>query len=228
MKQEFVSARWLLFEGVHNDHTHFSDRDVLLYNTLESPSYSLAVEKTKAAYRICYLRFDKIAFFLNDHAKLGVEPRHVYFRSIWYVNGDTRKKRVRPELVALQNWPLRGLFWIAKDFFDSHFQEVMEPDAQALYVIRNCLEHSYLKVHEVLVPRLPPSPISDTWKDRLAHSIVRKDFEAKSIRLFKLARAALIYLSLGMHREEHRRDEGSDGKMVGPMALHPWRDEFKF
>ena len=35
MKQEFVSARWLYYEGVHAQHAHFSDRDVRLSNTLD-------------------------------------------------------------------------------------------------------------------------------------------------------------------------------------------------
>jgi hypothetical protein len=51
MKQEFVSARWFLYECIHSHEPHFSDRDVSLYNTLDYPSYSLAVERAKAAYR---------------------------------------------------------------------------------------------------------------------------------------------------------------------------------
>lgn len=67
MKQEFVSARWLYYEGVHTHKAHFSDRDVRLYNTLDYPSYGLSVEKIKAAFGITYSIFDKIGFFLNDY-----------------------------------------------------------------------------------------------------------------------------------------------------------------
>lgn len=69
MKQEFVSARWFLYEGLNATVMHFSDRQVALYNTLDYPSYGLAVEKLKAAYRVAYSLLDKIAFFLNDYAK---------------------------------------------------------------------------------------------------------------------------------------------------------------
>jgi hypothetical protein len=72
IKQEFVSARWLLFEGLNAQTTHFSDRDALLYNTLDYPSYALAIEKVKAAFRVADFLFDKIAFFLNNYAKLNV------------------------------------------------------------------------------------------------------------------------------------------------------------
>jgi hypothetical protein len=226
IKQEYVSARWMLFEGMHAHTMHFSDRDVLLYNTLDYPSYALAVEKVKAAYRIAYSLFDKIAFFLNDYGKLGVAVNNVYFRSVWYVGQDAKKRVVRPELVQLQNLPLRGLYWLTKDFFDADIQDVMEPEAQALYVIRNSLEHRYLKVHEMLVPRPKEESILNMWTDRLAYSVQRNDFERKTLHLFKLARAAIIYLSLGMHREESRRGKGDPSK-IAPMPLDRWSDRWK-
>ncbi|MCK4727472.1 MAG: hypothetical protein KAT27_00975, partial [Desulfobacterales bacterium] len=61
MKQEFVSARYLYYEGISAEEAHFSDKGVLLYNTLDYPSYSLSAEKVKAAFRMAYSLFDKIA-----------------------------------------------------------------------------------------------------------------------------------------------------------------------
>ena len=148
MKQEFVSARWLLYEGLNATTTHFSDRQVRLYNTLDYPSYCLAVEKLKAAYRIAYSLLDKIAFFLNDYAKLNVNERQIYFRTIWYENCD-RNNPIRSIFEQSKNWPFRGLFWLSKDLFDPAVQDVMEPEAKSLYLVRNKLEHSYLKVHEI-------------------------------------------------------------------------------
>ena len=52
LKQEFVSARWLYYDGLHSERTHFSDRDVLLFNTLDYPSYGLGTEKIKIAMRM--------------------------------------------------------------------------------------------------------------------------------------------------------------------------------
>lgn len=46
IKQEFVSARFLYYEGVTNDYNkHYSDNDVKLYRLFDSPIYSLSVEK---------------------------------------------------------------------------------------------------------------------------------------------------------------------------------------
>lgn len=225
MKQEFVSGRWLLFEGLHSDEVHFSDRDVVLYNTLDYPSYSLAVEKVKAAFRIAYSVLDKIAFFLNDYAKLGIPARRVYFKTIWYEKCDPARA-VRQEFLQSKNLPFRALYWLAKDLFDPMLQDTMEPDAKELYTIRNHLEHSYLRVHEILMRKQAGAP-PDPWADRLAYSVARSELNAKTIQLYRLARAGLIYLALGMHQEEATRDRGAPKGLKMPMILDRWSDKWK-
>jgi hypothetical protein len=222
MEQEYASGRWLLYDGIYSENTHFSDRDVMIHNTLDYTSHALAVEKTKAAFRIGYSLLDKIAFFLNHYARLGVETDRVYFKSIWY---DRKTRAIREELASSRNWPLRGLFWLSKDLFDPEFQDVMEPEAQALYKIRNRLEHSYFKVHEMLVPSTGTR--LDMWADKLAYSVRREDFQAKALHVFRLARAGLIYLSLGMHQEELKRKASGPEGLAMPMLLDLWDDEWK-
>ena len=64
--------------------------------------------------------------------------------------------------------------------------------------------------------------------ERLAYSPTRDDFAAKTLRLMKLARAALIYLPLAVHREERLRAATKDnGKITVPMQLDRWEDEWK-
>jgi tetratricopeptide (TPR) repeat protein len=227
IKQEFVSARWLFFAGSNNDRVHFSDRGAALYNTLDCPAYSLAVEQVRAAFRISYSLFDKVAAFLNDYLRLGIRERDVYFRGVWYEVGKGRS--LWPQFAQAENWPFRGLYWLAKDFAEQEFRDIMEPDAQALSIIRNRLEHGYVKVHEWMVPRLATSSLYDShWIDRLAYSVTRSQLEDKTLRLLKLARAALIYLSLGMHREERRR-RGSHkhDERLASMSLDLWPDSWK-
>lgn len=60
----------------------------------------------------------------------------------------------------------------------------------------------------------------------LGYSLLRSDFEAKTLRLLKLSRAALIYLSLGMHAEERRRANAVAKNSV-EMKLGEWDDELK-
>ena len=128
-------------------------------------------------------------------------------RAVWYEDGGSKQKKrvLRQTFEQSENWPLRGLFWLSKDLFDENVRAVTEPDAQELNAIRNHLEHRYFKVHEIIVPQRPPNAPPDIFYDRPAYSVQRERFEEKAVRLLKLARAALIYLPLAMHREEERR-----------------------
>ncbi|AZO44955.1 hypothetical protein EJ076_29560 [Mesorhizobium sp. M7D.F.Ca.US.005.01.1.1] len=221
MKQEFASARWLLFEGITNDAPHFSDKGTGLRDTLDSPGYSLSVEQTKLAFRAAYSLLDKIAFFLNDYLKLQIPLIDVSFRSLWFVKRGSTE--LRPAFTQARNWPLRGLYWLAKDFIEKDFQASTETDARDMATIRNHLEHKYLKIHD----RDPfylayPSAYGDPYDDRLAFSIERHDFEAKALRILKLARAAMIYLCLAMHRKETSEPQ-DETKLTMPRTLPSWK-----
>jgi hypothetical protein len=226
LKQEYVSARWLLYEGTNASRRHFSDGGVKLYNTLDYPSYGLAVEKIKFSFRLAYSLFDKIAYFMNDYMQLSIPERDVYFRSLWFEKKKNQPPTLRVQFVQAENWPWRGLYWLAKDFIEKEFLEVMEPNAQTLSEIRNHLEHKYLKVHEMLLPRLRP-PAFDPFADRLAYSISRLDLQEKTLRLFKRARSALIYLALGMHREEGLRTRGQKQGIRASMMLDILEESWK-
>lgn len=226
LKQEFVSSRWIFYESIQPlDATHISDRDVLLYNTLDFPSYSLSTEQMKLAFRSLYSLFDKFAFFLNQYLNLGVPERQVSFERIWFVDSK-KSKGLREQFTQANNWPLRGLYWVAKDFFVDEMKESMAPDAQELSTIRNHLEHKYLKLHEML----QPASIKRMSEEDFAFSMLRREFEKKTLRLLKLARASLIYLSLGVHAEElnrHRKYLGEKEGVIGSLPLTPWSDDFK-
>lgn len=220
LKQGFASARWLLYDGTHTDAVHFSDREVLLLNTLDYPAYGLSVEKVKLAFRVAYSTLDKIAYFLNHYLALGIPEKRVSFRTIWR---EKDNGPIRDVLVQSENWPWRGLFWLGKDLFDECMRETTEPDARALAELRNHLEHKYVKVHEMG----PPTAVTgDPFHDTLAYAIGRTDLERRTLKLLQLARAALIYLFLGMHRRERAR-ETDEGEFVGPMPLHPLDDDWK-
>jgi len=220
LKQGFVSARLMLWEGGKSGEPHFSDREVLLYNTLDYPAYGLSVEKVKISFRMAYSILDKIAYFLNHYLALGIPEKRVSFRTIWREkdNGPVRDRFAKSE-----NWPFRGLFWLSKDLFEEDMRDSTEPEAQALAELRHHLEHKYVKIHEML---LPSKSAGNPFHDTLAHAITRSDLERRTLRLMQLVRSALIYLSLGMHREEQKRGKGKEG-LTATMPLDPWRDEWK-
>lgn len=220
LKQEFLSARWLCYEGCTEEKVHFSDKDTHLYDTLSIPAYGLAVEKTKIAFRLSYSLFDKIAFFINDYFKVGLPEKKVNFRSIWTeLKGNP--KPLNHLFVDKPNWPLRGLYWLSKDFYEPDFQQVSEPDAEGLADLRNHLEHKYCQVHEDL--GIGYSRFSTAQNGTaLGFRIGRDTLEAKTLHILKLARAALIYLSLAVHREEMMKSEERGDKLVMSMPLMTW------
>jgi hypothetical protein len=208
MKQEYVSARWLLYEGLTVKKPHFSDRDVLLQVTEPRPSLSLAVEKLKIAYRTCYSLFDKVAFFTNAYMELGIPENKVSFRTLWRPD---EKKPIRKEFDSTTNWGFCALYWLAKDFFEKENDEVAEPQARRLSEVRNYLEHKYLRVTAAESPATPPND--------LAMSVSRAQFEAKTLHLIKLARSALIYLTIAVRFEEQRREPGRIGLPLEEIPL---------
>lgn len=213
LKQEFVSARFMLYEGIHCRAQHYSDSDALLWDTLDAPVYSLSIEKLRCAYRVFYGLFDKVAFFLNSYLELNIAEKDVSFRKLWHIDGK-QKKGLKPAFQRRPNWPLRGLYWLSKDIFETNQEAAMEPAAQALNEIRNHLEHKYLKISDDShVPQVTG------LRDALAHTVPRRDFEQKSLHLAKLARATLIYLSLALHREEVVRTAKVDRSTILALDL---------
>jgi hypothetical protein len=228
LKQEFVSARYLYYEGVNGDRPHYSDREVLLYNTLDYPSYSIAVEKMRTAFRIAYSLLDKIAYFLNTYLALGHKPKQVSFRSVWYEAKGAEPRPLLQHFSAYPNWPLRGLFWLSKDIFEDDFRQVTESDAQALKDVRDHLEHKYMQLHESWIgDAFSTEDAAQSQAVQFGIHLSRKDFEVRTLRVLKLVRAALIYLSLAVHREEWQRRRGQEKGLVIPMFLDTWQDSWK-
>ena len=222
LKQEFVSARWLFYEGLTQTSVHFSDKDTHLYDILNIPSYSLGTEKIKLAFRMVYSLFDKMAFLINDYFNVGVPERQVSFRSIWHRKKGTSTHHLNEIFQDRQNWPLRGLYWLSRDLYEPSFQEVSDPDAEGLAELRNHLEHKYCQVHEDLGIAYSRSVVSS--QGGLGLRIGRDALESKGLHLLKLVRSSLIYLSLSIHREENVRNQGRDLGLVAPMTLQALKD----
>lgn len=226
LKQEFVSARWLYFEGITANGIHFSDKDVALYNTLDYPALGLAAEKVKLAFRMCYSLFDKIAFFLNHYLKLSIPETQITFRHIWR---DKKTGALRQAFNNVENLAFRGLYWLSKDLFDPDLKDTTEPDARACHELRNHLEHKYVKLHSIMIPRLASMPGHfDLFDDDLAHSLSMVELEQRTLRMLKLARSALIYVLLGMHLEETQRRSASDPeRRTASMPIYMADDVYK-
>ncbi len=227
MKQEYVSARYLLYEGLQSSDSHFSDNEVHLENTLDYPVYSFNAEKVRISMRMAYSLFDKIASFIQHYFELSHIPSHkLNFGNIWYKSQGRNK--LAPTFDGRENWALRGLFWLSKDleFFSEMYVETsLDPGAKELKDTRNELEHGYLKIHETMLDRIGDG---SRLQDDLAMSVSRNDFEELSLKSLRKARSALIYLSLTIQREERRSKEDlDDDKILAPVDIGPWEDNWK-
>ena len=215
LKQEYASARYRLYRATHEDGPEFMMRDVLMLDSGEGQVLGHFTEDLRSAFQTTYGIFDKIGLFLNDYFQVGLEPRNVSFRGVWFVNPCRADSEIRPLFKNHPNWPLRGLYFLSKDLFDHDFKEVSEPDAAHLAQLRHQLEHRFLSFQNF-----------NTEQSTETHRFISIDvFENKALRLLKMAREALIYLSLAMHREEKlRKDTRSDDKtLVIPVISRPMK-----
>jgi hypothetical protein len=94
----------------------------------------------------------------------------------------------------------------------------MEPEARELQLIRNYIEHKAFKV----LSDFFRSPRYFDEKD-IAYSISRGDLEHKTLKLIRLTRAALIYVSLAIHHEEQKKDHSKAGILSGRILRHEYK-----
>ena len=206
MKQEYVSARYRLYCAIHSQEPTFLMRDVLMLDSGEGQSLGHYTEDLRSSFRSSYALFDKIGLFLNDYLTVELKPHDATFRRIWSETINKTTHRLRPTFRNRRNWPLRGLYFLSKDLFDKEFLDVAEPDARDLAQLRNQLEHRFLSFQDVL----------DQESTAIHGFVSIEDFATKTLRLLKMAREALIYVSLAMHREEvlRRQEAENDGALL--------------
>ena len=216
IKQEYVSARYLFFDGLHTDKTHFSDRGNTQMDTLDYSVYGFNTEKMKIAYRMLYSLFDKIAFLLNHYFQLNKNQGEISFRTIWYK--DRKKKQIFEQFTQTSNWPLNALFWLSKDLLEDKTELAASilPDAKEIVKVRNFIEHKSFKI--------VMEGGTEMVDDGKTYSIGFDDFHAKTMTLFKISRAALIYLSLAVHQEEKKRPRKG---VIMPMYIPEVEHKFK-
>lgn len=225
IKQEYASARFMLFEGVSSTAVHFSDRNVALIDTLDYPLYSLASERIRSAFRIAYSLLDKIAFLVDRYWKLGKVTGRINFKNVWMVEN---KQRLLPKLENSNNWPLRGLFWLSKELFDEQLKQTTASDARELHAIRNALEHNYLRVSKGWAkPFLISKHRGDPRTSDFGIDLGSDELERKAVRVMQIARSAMFYLSFAIDHEESEKRRVNPEHLIASMPLYSLDDKSK-
>lgn len=206
LKQEYCSARLLLFEHENSPHTHYADRHLSLVDTLNDSAFGISIEKLRISFRVAYGLLDKVAGFVNLYFKLGDNPARVDIRNIWL----TKKGDLRNEFVGRTNLPLRGLYWLAFDLTGDtpNDPDAISPDASRLKGIRNALEH------RCLILRDGPHG----WTSTAIDTITVDQFRHDTFSILRLAQAAITYLAMSMTVEEQSRKD-ADMALSMPISL---------
>lgn len=234
VKQEYVSARFLAYEGFNIREPHFSDKEVYLINTLDYPVYGLGIEKIKACYRAVYSIFDKISFFINEYFDIGIKG------NVGYVRLFSPEKNVNDKIrlidIAENNYPLFGMWWLFKDVRNvninddgsvnrkveyKHIDNVMSKISK----VRNAMEHGYLKILDSYCKDIL---IDDSRLDQLAYNISFTDFEKLTLQLLKYVREAIILLVFSVKREEEiKESHRNNNEILAHMHTDKYEDEWK-
>lgn len=200
IKQEYVSARHRLWRGISISSGHYSDKAVTRRHSFDYSQHSIGIELIKSGFRTSYSIFDKIAKLISHYFNLNyIEEHKLYFDNVWYKSMG--KNQLAPEFQNKKNWPLRGLFWLSKDLeFNSELTvtESLEPGAEALRKLRNELEHGHVRV----LADFSESSEFANRPNELSRDLYLGELETKSLKIMQKARAAIMYLILGIHWEE--------------------------
>lgn len=197
IKQEYVSARCFLYEAIFCQEKHYSDKNNYLMDMFDYSIYSYNMEKAKAAYRICYSIFDKIAYLLIEYFRIEIKPHEINFNKIWYKN--RKNKQLREQFENSQNWAIKGLYWVSKDLSSKEQDFITDPDSEDIADIRNFIEHKSFKIIDYNfgggIKKID---------NELTLQISREEFEEKALKLLSLVRASIIYLCKGIYIEEEK------------------------
>ncbi|WP_149244319.1 LA2681 family HEPN domain-containing protein [Dyadobacter sp. 32] len=174
LKSEFSYARWSYYQSkVKTDKINF---DAQYTNLLEGEIINPFSEMLRISFRICYGILDKIA--LGICKLYGLDAKRIHFETFW----DDKKRKEKIEII--QNFHLNALYSIACDLNTTdgelrHFKNWRNKLEHNLLILRSEEDISY--------------DIFDIIKDEEFVVLVDiKDFEAKTIHLLQLTRAAIF------------------------------------
>ena len=92
IKQDYVTARLLIvLSGYPELDLDFFDKYVTIINTLDHSINNVYVQLTKTSFKTFYDILDKIAFFINDYLKIGMDEKTIDFSRIWYTDRSRQK-----------------------------------------------------------------------------------------------------------------------------------------
>jgi len=209
IKQEYVSARYIFYEGIQNRKSaHLADKEVLQIE-IEMDVNSFSDFSIRMAFRTLYSVLDRIAFFMNEYFELGMNVGKVSFRSIWKTKDGQESVLVDR---CKNNYMLNAIYWLSKDVYDENYKRTTKPASKEFDTLRNRMEHRYVV-----------SVLGNTaFNDDYIYQIDTVDLYRKTLELMKLVREAILYLIFAIHIEEkHKKDlSEQEGKLIPQLKTN--------
>ena len=203
IKQDYVTARALLVLSRYPKlNLDLFDKQVVLVDTQEKTVDNIYVQLVKTSFITLYNILDKLAFFVNDYLKLGINEDYVNFSNLWYE--DPKKTAIRPAILTTMNLSLNALYDIHKDLDAGAYKQLKKT--------RNALTHRFVKIKSN----------SEVKSDTV---ISEENLVNQTILLATVVRNGIIYLLQFVNLEE--RKKSPTNKNTKHIIVHAIPDKSK-
>ena len=208
LKEEYVYSRFLYYEGTEKLwELHYADKNVRLsLSSYDYVNYSIRLEQLKSAFKNLFSILDQVGFIVNDFWSLGFKEREADAAHVFKCNH-----------YPTDNVALTALYWSYCEF-NEKFGNADSASERDLYILRNALEHKFVKVHEYT--HEGKLQIED---DSFYH-IDEDQLKKLTFRLLQLAREWIMELVYAIGIEESKNDN-SDKSIQ--LNISDFADEWK-
>ncbi|OGP60534.1 MAG: hypothetical protein A2V67_15090 [Deltaproteobacteria bacterium RBG_13_61_14] len=137
----------------------------------------------KIAFKCFYDILDKIALFLNEYLRIGMDKFKLYYSNIWYKNFNN--KIIWPIILETNSFSLNALFNLHMDLLDGPFITLRK--------IRNRLTHGIVNIRMFQE--------KETYADMKDETLFNHSME-----LAKIVRSAILYLLMFVYNQEEKKE----------------------
>lgn len=212
IKQEYNMARYFMYqiEALENfSNGHESQKHNFIVNTLDYPVIGYKTEMLKNSLKVAFSVLDKIGMFCCHFHNQQMPIHKISFHK-WY-------KQIKREIATRSSF--NALYWLSQDL-DTN-KGVMKD----IRLLRNCLEHRYVRILECCT-----KPLSEELSDdkKYEYIIGYNELERKAFETLMIVRNAIIYMASGFNIEFNRfyYDSKRDHPFI-PLMVDEYDDDWK-
>jgi len=197
IKREYMYARFLLFEGLHEINCpNYEITGARLTDLYDGNHYELSIQKIKSAFRLVFSILDKLIKLLKDYFFPKKQNKHNQF------NG----RCIKEEFPGVENPFIQSLYWIACDLYhlkNGQQRDAPNPEDDDIKQFRNSLEHGLVR-------------ISDDVSEYDVYQITPKQLKKNAMRVFEIVRNSILTATFAIHYNE-KKDQQNSIERITPI-----------